>query len=220
MTLVDALASDLRSTSAPEAAAVLLALAYVVLAVRRSLWCWPCALVSAAIYLVLFARAGLFMQSALQLFYIAMALYGWLVWRGGRTDDGTLAIETRRWGWHLRALVMILIATILNGWFVGRYETAAAPYVDALVTWASIAGTWMVARRMLENWLYWIVIDLIAAWLYFSQSLALTGVLFLVYVAIAVRGYTTWRFERQRQRAPATPAVTVDAAGASGHGAR
>lgn len=210
MALIDALVDDLLATTMPEAAAVLLALAYVILAVRRSLWCWPSALASGAIYLVLFARTGLYMQSALQVFYIAMAVYGWIDWRRGRTAEGTLAIETRPLRWHIAAIGLMVAATLTNGWWVSRYEAAAAPYVDALVTWVSVAATWMVARRLLENWLYWIVIDLVAAWLYFSQSLTLTGVLFLIYVAIAGRGYTTWRTERQRQGAPTQPLEATD----------
>jgi len=221
MAVLDALLADLRSTAAPEVVAVLLALAYVVLAVRRSLWCWPSAFASAAIYLVLFARAGLYMQSALQLFYLAMAIYGWIDWRRGRTDAGTLAIESRRLRWHCGVIGVILVATLANGWIVARYESATAPYVDALVTWSSVAATWMVARRLLDNWLYWIVIDLVAAWLYFSQSLTLTGVLFLIYVAIAVRGFAAWRTERERQSTHTRPldAVdAVDAASVAGHG--
>ena len=213
MGLLDRLLGDLIATTPPEVVAVVLALAYIVLAVRRSLWCWPCAFFSVAIYAVLFARTGLVMQSVLQLFYLAMAVYGWIDWRRGRTAAGTLAIETRGWRWHLAVIALIALASALNGWLLARSGVAAAPYVDAFVTWASIATTWMVARRLLENWLYWIVIDVVAAWLYFSQSLALTSLLFAVYVVIAIRGHVSWRREWLAQRSPesaqppATPAI-------------
>jgi nicotinamide mononucleotide transporter len=220
MGLLDRLLGDLIATTLPEIVAVVLALAYIVLAVRRSLWCWPCAFVSVAIYAVLFARAGLLMQSALQLFYLAMAVYGWIDWRRGRTDDGTLAIETRGWRWHVGVVVLIAVAGGVNGWLLDRSSAAVAPYVDAFVTWASIATTWMVARRVLENWLYWIVIDLVAAWLYFSQSLALTSLLFAIYVVIAVRGHLSWRREWLAQRASGETKPSVTAIEAIDHGSR
>jgi nicotinamide mononucleotide transporter len=198
MTFVDDLLRDLSATTAPEAVAVLLALGYIVLAVRRSLWCWPCAFVSVAIYLVLFAQVGLYMQAGLQVFYLAMAVYGWFEWRRGRTAAGGLAIATRSPRWHLAVAGLIVGATLVNGWLLARGGKATAPYIDAFVTWASVATTWMVARRVLENWLYWVVIDVVAAWLYFTQSLTLTGFLFLIYVVIAVRGYVSWRTEHRR----------------------
>ena len=199
MSLLERLLGDLSATSGPEALAVVLALAYVVLAVRRSLWCWPCAFVSVAIYLVLFAKTGLFMQAALQVFYLGMAVYGWISWQRGRTDSGALRITTRPWAWHAGIAAFVLLTTLVNGWILSRSEAAAAPYVDAFVTWASVAATWMVARRILENWLYWIFVDLVAAWLYGSQGLALTAVLFFTYAVIAVRGHFAWQRERREQ---------------------
>ena len=184
---------ELLATSPWEAAAVILALAYLVLAVRRSLWCWACAFVSTAIYLVLMYRAQLYMQTALQAFYIAMAVYGYWEWRRGRDESGHVAVETWRWRTHAVALIAIVFISALNGWLLTRYaDDAAYPYTDALVTWGSVLTTLMVAKRVRENWLYWIVLDLLAAWLYFNRGLSLTGVLFLVYTCVAIQGYRSW----------------------------
>ena len=204
---MDGWVQQLFGTSLWEAAAVVLALAYLLLAVRRSLWSWPCALVSAAIYLVLFARQELYMQTLLQVFYIGMALYGFSEWRRGRTVSGQVAITSRPLQWHVIRGVAVLAAGLLNGWLLTRFSEAQAPYLDAIVTWGSVLTTWMVARRIIENWLYWIVFDSLAAILYFSQGLMATGLLFLGYVGIVIHGYGVWRREQRLQQAQATAVV-------------
>ena len=200
---VGAVVRELLGTSLWEATAVVLALAYLLLAVRRSLWCWPCAFISTGIYLVLMARAGLVMQTLLQVFYLVMAVYGFMEWRRGRDRDGELAIA--HWPWRRHALVAlgVLAVSAVNAWLLTHFKDAQAPFLDAFVTWGSVVTTWMVARRVIENWLYWIVVDGVAAYLYFDQGLKATGILFIVYVGIVIRGYFTWRRQRQRHIEPA-----------------
>jgi len=211
---VDAILSELRATSPWEAAAAAIGLAYLLLAVRRNLLCWLCAFISTSIYLVLFARASLYMQSVLQVFYLAMAVYGFIDWRKGRTSSGDVAIRSWTWQQHLLAAALVVAAALVNGWLLTRSTHAVSPYVDSFVTWGSVITTWMVARRVIENWLYWIVVDAVAAWLYFSQGLLLTTLLFIIYLGIVVRGYFVWRSEQAAQRAAALaggveqPAIT------------
>jgi nicotinamide mononucleotide transporter len=196
------LLSQLLATSPWEVAAAALGLAYLVFAVRRSLWCWPCAFISTGIYLVLFARQALYMQSVLQVFYLAMAVYGYLEWRKGRTPEHGVLI--RSWSLRQHCLVagLIVAACIVNGWLLACYTDAAAPYIDSFVMWGSIVTTFMVARRLIENWLYWIVFDSVAAWLYFSQGLLVTTLLFIIYLGIVVHGYFVWRRDRSIQQTP------------------
>jgi nicotinamide mononucleotide transporter len=190
---MEALLAQLRATSPWEAVAAALGLAYLLLAVRRSLWCWFCAFASTSIYLVLFAQAKLYMQSALNVFYLAMALYGFYEWRRGRTDEGELVVRSWPLRMHLSAFGAIAVATVLNGAFLASRTDAVAPYLDSFVTWSSVLVTWMVARRLIENWLYWIAIDSLAAYLYFTQQLLVTGLLFVIYVGIVIPGYFKWK---------------------------
>src|SRR4051812_25276067 len=192
------LLAQIRETSPWEAVAAALGLAYLLLAVRRNVWCWLCAFVSTAIYLVLCARALLYMQAALQVFYLVMAVVGYIDWRRGSSDEGEVLIRHWSGKQHLAALVAVVIATLINGRLLA-HTNAASPYVDSFVTWASVITTWMVARRVIENWLYWIVVDAIAAWLYFSQGLLVTTVLFVIYLGVVVRGYFVWRAEQRSQ---------------------
>jgi nicotinamide mononucleotide transporter len=197
---MEKLVSQLLDTSAWEAAAALIGLAYLLLAVRRNLLCWLCAFVSTSIYLVLFARAALYMQSLLQVFYLAMAVYGFIDWRKGRTAEGEVVIRSWTPTMHATVAVAVVAASLVNGWVLTHYTDGAAPYVDSFVTWGSVVTTWMVARRVIENWLYWVVVDGVAAWLYFSQGLLATTLLFLIYLGIVIRGYFVWRREQAQQR--------------------
>jgi len=173
--------------------AVALALSYVLLATRQSLWCWPAAGASAAIYLLLFARAGLTMQAALQAFYVAMSAYGWISWRASHGQPGELSVSAWPPGRHLAAAALVILATAANVYLLGGDEPPLVRYADSFVAWGSVIATWMMTRKLIENWLYWIVFDLVAAALYFSQGFHATAGLFLVYIVLAVRGYLQWR---------------------------
>jgi nicotinamide mononucleotide transporter len=190
---LDAVVAALAAIPPAEWVAVLLAFGYLLLAVRQNAWCWAFAIASSAIFLVLFARGGLVMQAALQVFYIAMGAYGWWAWRRGSAQGAALPVSRWRASQHAVALAALLAVSVANGWIVARTQGGWVPYVDAFVAWVSVLATWMVARKVLENWLYWIVVDSVAAALYWSQGFHATAVLFVAYVVIAVRGFFAWR---------------------------
>lgn len=196
---MEELLAQARASSPWEIAAAALGLAYLLLAVRRNLWCWLCAFVSTSISLMIFARANIHMQTALQIFYLAMAVYGYIEWRRGRTANDELAIRSWTVREHLLAAAMIGAATAVNGWLLVRYTDAVAPYLDSFVTWGSVVTTWMVARRVIENWLYWLIVDGAAVWLYYSQDLLFFALLFVIYLGVVVHGYIVWRREQRAQ---------------------
>ncbi len=191
---LDGVIASFVAIPAAEWVAVAFALAYLLLAVRQNPWCWAAAAVSSVIYLVLFARGGLVMQALLQVFYLAMAAYGWYAWRGGAVEQGG-TLPVTRWSGARNALAIATVvgAALLNGRIIAGETGSGVAYVDALVAWASVLATWLVTRKVLENWLYWIVADAIAVVLYWTQGFHATAVLFVIYVVIAVRGYFAWR---------------------------
>jgi nicotinamide mononucleotide transporter len=191
-TIGEALLSGLQALSGWEALAVLLALAYLVLVIRQNVLAWPAALASAGIYLVLMFQAKLYLQSFLQVFYAALAIYGWWHWQRDGGEDG---LPVRRWGWrrHATALVVIAVSGTLVGWVAAQTSDAAFPYLDAWVACGAVVTTAMVARKILENWHYWFVIDVASIHLYASQGLWLTVGLFGVYLVLVVIGYRQWR---------------------------
>jgi nicotinamide mononucleotide transporter len=184
--------------------AVVLALAYVLLAIRQIRWCWPAAAASAAIYFVLFARGGLPMQAALQLFYIAMAAYGWYAWRADHGEPAELRVRSWPARRHALALSAVVLATVANVALLPAESGLLVAGADAFVAWGSVFATWLTARKVLENWLYWIVFDVVAAILYFAQGFHATAGLFVVYVVLAARGFVAWRADL----APRTDAAT------------
>ncbi len=176
-----------------EALAVLLGIAYLLLAMRESLWCWYAGFASTAIFLVIFWDVRLLMEAGLQVYYLVMSVYGWWHWRQGATEETPLPI--RRWSLsqHVAAAALIILAAGLSGSLLSSHTDAALPYMDSFTTWGSILTTWMVARKILENWLYWLVIDSVSIYLYLNRELYLTALLFAVYLVIAVFGYLRWR---------------------------
>lgn len=203
MTGVEHVVAAIVQVRPVEWVAVALALGYLVLAIRQNPWCWACAIVSAGLYLAIFARAGLVMQALLQVFYVAMSIYGWRAW-GAAGSTHALPVTTWTPRQHLVACAAIAVASVLNAALIAR-ETGSAwvPYVDAVIAWGSVLTTWMVARKILENWLYWFVLDLAAAGLYWTQGLYATAVLFVVYAVLALRGYQEWSRDASRQAATA-----------------
>ena len=175
-----------------ETTAVGLALAYIVLAMRQSRLCWVAAVVSAVIYIAIFAKVKLYMEAGLQLVYIAMAVVGWIFW-GKDDSDEALSVTTRPLQFHLIAIAGIAIAAAGTGFLLSHFTDAARPYIDSTTTVAAIVCTWMVARKILENWLYWIVINSVSVWLFMDRGLDLTSGLFVLYAVLSVVGYFTWR---------------------------
>jgi nicotinamide mononucleotide transporter len=180
-----------KAMSPWEVVAVVLAIAYLVLAIRENIACWIAAIFSTSIYIVLMFQAGLYMESALQFFYIGMAVYGWRTWRCGG-DGHKLLISSWPLKRHFVPLSLILVATIATGYLLGRFTDAALPYLDSFTTWGAIVTTWMVARKILQNWHYWFVIDSVSIYLYVSRGLYLTAALFVLYLVLIVIGYREW----------------------------
>ncbi len=184
-----------------ELTAVILALAYLVLAIRQNIWCWFCAAISTAMYVYLFARVNLYMESLLNVFYFGMAIYGWTVWRGGEAD-GELPVSVWPLQVHVYAVSCIIFLAAASGFLLAIFTDAAYPYIDSATTFAAVWATFLVARKILENWWYWLVIDVVSVFIYWTRGLEATAVLFVVYVVLIPIGLFAWtRSWRQHQPA-------------------
>ena len=192
MTFWQSVADALRAMSPWEVVAVMLAIAYLVLAIRQNIWCWACAAVSTAIYFFLFGAAMLKAEAALQIFYLLMAGYGWYEWRFHPGRQDRLPVTTWRPHRHLLVLGIVAGATGAFGWYLSYYTQAALPYLDAFTSSAAVVATYMVARKVLENWVYWFVIDAVSIYLYLSRDLHLTAVLFFGYLILIPIGFNSW----------------------------
>lgn len=197
-----------------ELVAVAASLLYVVLAAKGNIWCWPAAILSTVLYTVIFYDVYLWMDSTLQLYYLIMAFYGWLCWRkasAGSNSIGSqsLAIESKALQytqWPLRRhSIIIFILTLLSGilgWLMSTYTPTDFPYTDSATTVFAVFATYLISQKVLENWLYFIIIDIVSIFLYIEKGLIPTAALFFVYVFLAIYGYWQWRqyFQAQRNR--------------------
>ena len=194
----DTIASAATALSAWEIAAVLLLIAYLILAIQQNILCWPAAIAGSAIYVVLMYQAGLYMESALQFFYIAMAVYGWFCWQQGQDQGCKLPVTSWPLAFHILPLAAITVLTMGSGYLLANYSNAALPYLDSFTTWGAIITTWMVARKVLQNWHYWFVIDSVSVYLYVSRGLLLTALLFCFYLLLIIVGYRAWRLSMSK----------------------
>jgi nicotinamide mononucleotide transporter len=189
--LAQQLSEQLAALSWLELIAVVLALAYVWLAARQNIWCWPCAFVSTGIYIWLFWQVSLPFHTLLNVYYLMMAVYGWSKWQG--VDQMSIKVTVWPLSKHILWIAVLAIIALFMGALGSSILDSDFIYLDAYITVFSVFTTILVAHKVLQNWLYWIVINSFASYLYFSKDLALTGCLFIVYVVFAVYGYQRWR---------------------------
>lgn len=176
-----------------EITATLLAICYVVLAAKGSLWCWPAAFISSAISGYIFFDVNLKLEAVLQLYYIGMAIYGYIQWKNANNSTKELPIETYTVSWHLKWILLLSVVSIATGYIAKHYLHSDFAYIDAATTWFSIFATVLVTRRILENWWYWIVIDAVCIGLYWEKSLYFFSLLFVLYVILATYGLKQWQ---------------------------
>ena len=175
-----------------EPAAVILAIAYLLLAVKQNISCWFAAFFSSLLYFFVMYSAGLYMEAVLQIFYCIMAVYGWTQWRVSLPDNKKFLVKTWNRNQHIKAISLIFLLAFASGWALEKFTNAALPFIDSLTTWGAIVTTYMVAKRLLENWIYWFVIDTISVFLFYSRGLFLTSILFFIYLIIIYFGYKSW----------------------------
>ena len=175
-----------------EAASVALGVAYSVLAIRRSRWCWIAGGLGSGIAIYLCLDRKLPMQAALQVYYVVVSAYGWWHWTKEEQSQGTLAVTRWPLSDHLGACVGLVLISSINARWLYTETQAAWPFLDSLTTWGSLYATWLTARVKLENWLYWLVIDSVLGVLFAAQGLYLFALLSVVYVGFSAVGFARW----------------------------
>jgi len=170
-------------------------LLYILLSIKQNIWCWPLGLVTSAIYVYVFFITKFYADMGLQVYYVFVSVYGWYNWQYGskskKQNDLKLSFMS------LKLFFKLLIATVILFVFISyilvNYTDSTVPYWDAFTTAASFVATWMLARKIIEHWIFWIVIDTISLILYIYKGLYATVILFAVYTILAIIGYFKWR---------------------------
>lgn len=190
--LLTILAGQAQAYSLLEIVAVALAVLYLILAIRENIWCWLCAGVSTAIFAYLFFDVRLYMEAILNVFYFLMAIYGWRKWTSGRRDDHNMPVVVWSQNTHLLAIVSVLMLSCASGYLLDTRSDAAFPYVDSLTSWGAVWATYLVARKVLENWWYWFVIDATMIFVFWAKDLQFTAVLYVLYLLLIPIGLISW----------------------------
>jgi nicotinamide mononucleotide transporter len=177
----------------PEITAVVFAILYLALAIKQNILCWTAWILSSCLYTYVMYSADLYMEALLQIFYVVMGIYGWHQWLNRNSSKQELSVSTWQPAKHASAVTLIFVLAYVSGLLLEKYTAAALPFLDAFTTWGAIVTTYMVANKVLENWIYWFVIDSISIYLFISRGLYFTAFLFIIYLFMIVVGYRTWQ---------------------------
>jgi nicotinamide mononucleotide transporter len=176
-----------------ESVAFLFIAANVWLAAKENIWCWPTGIVGVALYFVVNYQAGFYANAGLQVVYLILSIHGWYEWLHGGVNKTELHVSrtTRReWQWCMAAGIVLtgVLMVVLR-----LVEGAAQPFWDASTTAFSLVAQWMLNKKLVENWILWIVVDVIYVPLYFYRSLPLTAILYIGLTVLALKGYLDWK---------------------------
>lgn len=164
----------------------------VYLSTRQNIWSWPTAIVNVSLYTIVFYNSRLYGQMGLQTVYLVLSIYGWYQWLHGGADKTELHVSRAT-----RQLLVIVAVLNVLAWIVLaallRQTDAALPWLDALLTTTSLIAQWMMTRKILENWLLWIAVDMVYVPMFISQRLYATAMLYAAFLVLAVMGFVEWR---------------------------
>lgn len=185
---------------------------FIILEIRQNIWLWPLGLLTSLIYVWVFFNTKFYADMGLQVYYILISIYGWYWWlKGGKNSEtGSLVITgvSARLAWKLLFVLLLIFFTI---WFVlSKYTDSPVPGWDAFTTALSVIATWMLARKIIEHWILWVIVDIVSMALYIYKGLFPTAILFGVYTVMAVIGYRKWKADSSYKRvAPAGGIKTI-----------
>jgi nicotinamide mononucleotide transporter len=174
----------------------------VFLSVRQNIWSWPTAIVNVGLYIFVFYGSKLYADTGLQVVYVVLNAYGWYHWLYGgknRTELPVNRTSARLW---LLLVALIAAGTAVLGTILTQKTDAALPYVDSLTTSTSLVAQWMMTRKLLENWMIWVAVDVVYIGMYINKSLYVTAVLYFIFLVLSAMGFLQWRRSlRERESA-------------------
>jgi nicotinamide mononucleotide transporter len=165
---------------------------YVITAAQQKKYCWLFSIISTCIYIQLTFSVNLFFESILNVFYLLVAVKGLWDWNQS-SNVSSSAIHFKTFIFHFKVISLGLLVVFILGFIAQKYSTQSLSYLDAFTTVFSFITTYMVIKKIIENWIYWIVIDSLSVYLYYAKNLKLTAVLFFIFTLLAFYGFYNWK---------------------------
>lgn len=173
---------------------VVFSLLYLLFSIKQNILLWPAGMISAILYMVVFFQSKFYADMGLNAYYFLISIYGWIVWSRSESHGGVSLPVTRiRFKQGAILALISVLAFVGIGYILDRYTDSPVPYWDALTTALSFTATWMLARKIIEHWILWVIVDLVSMALYFYRGLYPTLLLFTVYTCMAIIGYFQWK---------------------------
>ena len=182
-----------------EIAGVISGLLCVYLAAKNVIWNWPLAIISVSIYIFIFYDSNLFADMGLQVYFLAVNIYGWYFWSQKPSTANKTPVTLIKKREVIASAIAIIVFTCLLGWILFNHTTASYPYLDSFCTACSIVAQFFMARKVLQNWLLWVFVDIIYVGVYLFKGLHLTAVMYAIYIVIALIGYLDWKKVYKKQ---------------------
>jgi len=174
-----------------EWSSVLLSLTFLYLLIKENKWCWPFGIVSSLLSIYLFYEFKLYSESILYFFYVLFGIYGWYIWTSKEREE--LPIKTWSWNAHIPIIFGGFILSFLLGYFFKNYTDAEKSYIDATTTIFSFIATYMEAHKIFSHWVFWILINGVSIWLYYSRGLEVYAAQMLIFFSFSIYGFWAWR---------------------------
>ncbi|MBL4677722.1 MAG: nicotinamide mononucleotide transporter [Mucilaginibacter sp.] len=181
-----------------EVIAVITGLLCVYLAAKNNIWNWPFAIISVSLYIFIFFEARLYADMGLQFYFLGMNIYGWWFWSHASTENKVPVKRIANREIWLSIAAVLLFTFILGSLL--KYTPASYPYLDSFLAACSLVAQVFLARKVLENWLIWVFVDVIYVGVYVFKDLRLTATMYIIYAVIAAMGYIDWRRDWKQQQ--------------------
>ncbi|HQW22350.1 MAG TPA: nicotinamide riboside transporter PnuC [Bacteroidia bacterium] len=182
-----------QPTSIIEILGIITGLLGVWLTIRKNIWCFPVGIVNVTTYALMFSSEGirLYADAILQCIYLLLLIYGWIQWKKNRKTFDTFNYPAQLFTTKL--IYISFLAYFLLSLFLQEFTNASLPWLDSALTILSLVAQWMIARKLIANWIIWIIVDAVYVPLYFYKGLPLTSILYFIFLLLAVKGYMDWR---------------------------
>ncbi|MGB4773867.1 MAG: nicotinamide riboside transporter PnuC [Daejeonella sp.] len=195
MSILHEIIDWLKSQSILEVFGVITGILCVYLAAKNNILNWPIAIISVSIYIIIFWETKLYADAGLQVYFFLMNAYGWYFWSKKSNQNKKVPVNRINNKEIIFSVMAIIVFTAALGFMLKKGTDASFPFIDSFCTVCSLVGQIFLARKVLENWLIWIFVDLIYVGVYLAKGLNLTAGMYALYIYIALAGYLTWRKE-------------------------